>query len=86
MGAQILGALVVGCVLGGVDAFCGAKKGKIGLAIGGFVACVIAGLLLGMILAIPVCAVFLYLIYKNPKKTDVSNNPGTDSENTTYYS
>ncbi len=62
----ILGALIVGVVIGAIPAICGAIKQKVGLAIGGFFACLASGLLLGMILAIPMCTVFLYLIYKNP--------------------
>lgn len=60
----ILGAIICGCVIGLIPAICGAVKGKLPLAIGGFVACLVAALILGMILAIPVCAVFLYLIFR----------------------
>lgn len=60
----ILGALIAGALIGAIPAICGAIKGKMGLAIGGFFACLVAGLALGMILAIPVCAVFLFLIFK----------------------
>lgn len=60
----ILGALITGLVIGAVPAICGAIKQKIGLAIGGFFACVVSALLLGMLLAIPVCALFLFLIFK----------------------
>ena len=61
---MILGALITGLVIGAIPAICGAIKQKIGLAVGGFFACLGAGLLLGALLAIPVCAVFLYLIFK----------------------
>lgn len=61
----IMGALIVGLLIGAVPAVCGAVKQKIGLAIGGFLACVASALVLGMLLAIPVCAVFLFLIFKN---------------------
>ena len=60
----IMGALITGLVIGAVPAICGAIKQKIGLAIGGFFACVASALLLGMLLAIPVCALFLFLIFK----------------------
>ena len=64
MGGAILGALIAGLVIGAIPAICGAIKQKMGLAIGGFFACLGSALLLGMILAIPVCAVFLFLIFK----------------------
>ena len=60
----IMGALITGLVIGAVPAICGAIKQKLGLAIGGFFARVASALLLGMLLAIPVCALFLFLIFK----------------------
>ena len=64
MGGAILGAIIAGALIGAIPAICGAIKQKMGLAIGGFFACLGSALLLGMILAIPVCAVFLFLIFK----------------------
>ena len=66
--AAIIGVLVSGAIVGAVPAVCGAIKQKVGLAIGGFFACLAASLLLGLILSVPVCAVFLFLIFKKDKK------------------
>ena len=66
--AIIIGALLSGALVGAVPAICGAVKHKIGLAVGGFFACLASGFLLGLLLSIPVCAVFLYLIFKKDKK------------------
>lgn len=63
----IIGSLITGALIGTIPAICGAIKQKIGLAIGGFFACLVSGLILGMILAVPVCAVFLFLIFKKDK-------------------
>lgn len=63
----IIGSLVTGALIGAIPAICGAIKQKIGLAIGGFFACLVSGFILGMILAIPVCAVFLFLIFRKSK-------------------
>ena len=60
----ILGAIFSGAIIGAIPAICGAIKGKIQLSIIGFFACLVSSLILGMILAIPVCAVFLWLIFK----------------------
>ncbi len=60
----ILGSLLTGALVGAIPAICGAIKHKIGLAVGGFFACLAASLLLGLILSIPTCAVFLFLIFK----------------------
>ena len=60
----IIGSILSGAVVGAVPAICGAIKHKIGLAIGGFFACLVGSLLLGLILSVPLCALFLFLIFK----------------------
>ena len=60
----IIGSIISGAIIGAIPAICGAIKHKIGLAIGGFFACLAASFLLGLILSVPVCAIFLYLIFK----------------------
>ncbi|MBQ1837539.1 MAG: hypothetical protein II131_03195 [Neisseriaceae bacterium] len=62
-------ALVMGAVIGAIPAISGAVKGKIGLAIGGFFACVGANLVLGLLLSVPVCALFMFLIFKKPQES-----------------
>ena len=62
--APIIGALLAGLIVGAIPAICGAIRGRIGLAIVGFVACVVSAFLLGLLLAIPVCAIFLFLIFR----------------------
>ena len=63
----IIGAIFSGASVGAIPAICGAIKHKIGLAIGGFFAYLISSLLLGLILSIPTCAVFLFLIFNKSK-------------------
>lgn len=60
----IIGSLLSGAVVGAIPAICGAIKHKLGLAIGGFFACLVSSVLLGLILSIPICAVFVFLIFK----------------------
>ena len=76
----IIGSLLSGAMIGAVPAICGAIKHKIGLAIGGFFSCLAASFLLGLILSVPTCAVFLFLIFKKPKATE--NNTDTTTANT----
>lgn len=64
MSEVFLGALIAGLLVGIIPAICGAIKQKIGLAIGGFFVCVAANIVLGLLLSVPVCAVFVYLIFK----------------------
>lgn len=66
----MIGAIIAGSIIGAIPAICGAVKGKIGLAIGGFFACLVSAFLLGMILAIPVCALFVFLIFRKPKEKE----------------
>lgn len=66
----IVGAVIGGSIVGAVPAICGAVKHKIGLAIGGFFACLVAHFILGFILSVPACAIFLFLIFKKPKAVE----------------
>ena len=66
----IIGSILSGVLVGAIPAICGAVKHKIGLAIGGFFACLVASFLLGLLLSVPVCAVFLFFIFKKPKENN----------------
>lgn len=66
----IIGAVIAGSIVGAVPAICGAVKHKIGLAIGGYFACLVAHFILGLILSVPTCAVFLFFIFKKPKAVE----------------
>lgn len=70
----VIGSIISGAVIGAIPAICGAIKHKIGLAIGGFVSCLAASFLLGMVLSIPVCAVFLFLIFKKTNNNSDNTN------------
>ena len=61
----IVGA-IVGLLLGLIPLIAGVKRGKPNLGIAGFFACALSGGLLGVILAGPVCAVFAWLIRREP--------------------
>ncbi|MBR2721262.1 MAG: hypothetical protein IKB75_00600 [Clostridia bacterium] len=64
---SVIGSILAGALVGAVPAICGAIKQKIGLAIGGFFACIAASLLLGLILSVPTCALFTFLIFKTSR-------------------
>ena len=66
----IVGSIVSGAIVGAIPMVCGIKKKKLGLAIGGFFACLVASFLLGLILSVPVCAVFLIFILKKDKTAE----------------
>ncbi len=73
----IVGSLLTGLAIGAVPLICGIIKRKIGLAIGGFFACVVSALILGALLAIPVAGLFVFLIFKKPKATQ---NPAVTND------
>jgi hypothetical protein len=52
-----------------VPLFLGMKKNQPGLAIGGFLCCIVAGLILGVVLGIPTAALFWWLIKKADNKS-----------------
>ena len=70
----IIGALYAGVITGGCAVICGAIKGKLGLGLGGFFCCLVSAILLGFILAIPVCAIFLWQIFKKEPKNNYENS------------
>jgi hypothetical protein len=60
-------AIVAGVVCGLVPLIFGLVRGETGLAWGGFGACIVAGFLLGLLLALPMAIIFTVLIWKNSK-------------------
>ena len=64
MFGAIIGSIISGAVVGAIPAICGAVKHKIGLAVAGFFSCLVASFILGLILAVPTCAVFMFFIFK----------------------
>lgn len=67
LGIFMLFGLLAGLFCGMFPMIFGAAKQQMGLAVGGFLACAAAGTLMGLIAAIPVAGVFVYLIAKASK-------------------
>lgn len=78
MGPAVFGALLSGVIVGAIPAIAGGVKGKLGLGLGSFVCCVIGSLILGMLLSIPICVVFMFLIFKK-------TNADKQEQVTTFY-
>ena len=64
----VIGSILMGAVIGAVPAISGAVKGRLGIGLGGFAACIICNFILGLILSIPACAVFMFFIFRKPKE------------------
>jgi hypothetical protein len=73
--AAIVAALAIGVICGLVPLIYGLRKGQTGLAWGGFAACIVAGFLLGIILALPVAAVFTWLIWRGARSASGTPAP-----------
>jgi len=74
----IIGSIISGAIVGAIPAIVGAVKGRIGLGIGGFFACLGGSLILGLILSVPICAVFMFLIFR--QKTTPETPSGKSAE------
>lgn len=68
----IVVGLIVGMICGAVPLFIGASKNQIGLGITAFISCTVSGVVLGMLLAIPMSAVFVWLINNASKKININ--------------
>jgi len=67
----VVGGFIMGTLCGLVPFFVGKKRNQMSLAVGGLVACIVSGLILGLILALPVSIVFTTIIvFANPKKSE----------------
>ncbi len=77
----LFGALLIGGLLGLAPLILGVLKHKLGLGIGGFIACVAGGFILGILLAAPVCALFIWLIVRQ-SDSDVEKAVDVDGAST----
>jgi hypothetical protein len=64
MTTAVAAALIAGIVCGLVPLIYGLRRGQTGLAVGGFVACLVGGFVLGLFLAVPLAALFTWLIWR----------------------
>ncbi len=64
----VIGALLVGVVCGIAPLVMGIRRDQLSLGLGGFAACVVAGFLFGLLLAVPTCGVFVWLILREEKR------------------
>jgi MFS family permease len=78
----IVGSLVSGALVGLVPLIMGLKKNFKGLAIGGFVACLVGSFLMGLLLSVPICVVFAVIIAVKAKKAG-SQTTKQEETNTT---
>src|SRR5262245_12094090 len=58
----LVGACLVGCLCGALPLSVGLAMKRYGLAIGGFITCLVGGLILGVLLAGPAAIVFTIII------------------------
>ena len=66
--AVVLGALIVGVLCGLAPLIFGLVRKQGALAVGGFVACIAGGFVLGIILALPLAILFCWLIWRADRR------------------
>ncbi len=66
-GDVLLVGLLIGLVLGGAVLTAGYLRGQMKLGLIGLGVCVVAGLVLGIFLALPAAIVFFVLIFRRPR-------------------
>ena len=68
----VIGLIPIGLIWGAIPLVIGITRKQSGLGAGGFIACVVpfvvGGLITGLILAIPICAIFVWLIFNASQK------------------
>lgn len=76
----IVGSLFSGALVGLVPLLLGLKKKFNGLAIGGFIACIVGSLFMGLLLSVPICVVFAVIISVKAKKAAEQTTQTTQPE------
>jgi hypothetical protein len=74
--AMIFGALVAGLLCGAVPMWAGQSRGRAGLATTGFLCCIVAALVGGLVLAAPTAALFTWRCLRS----DAHDHVRTSSE------
>ncbi len=62
---SLIDGFLVGLICGVVPLFFSTGKNRLKLGFGSLLACVVGGLLLGLLLAVPIAVIFLWLIFRN---------------------
>jgi len=70
----IVGALVSGALVGAIPLILGLRRERKNLAIMGFISCIVGSLILGLLLSVPLCIIFVLLILFTK-----GNKPATDA-------
>jgi hypothetical protein len=68
MSSTMIGAVAAGGLCGLVPLVYGLARGETRLGLCGFAACLIAGVLLGVLLAVPLAALFAWLIWRQSRE------------------
>ncbi len=63
----LVGALIMGIIVGLIPFFLGKKKNNEGIGTAGLIACVVCNIALGLLLSIPCCIIFVIIILVKSK-------------------
>jgi len=62
---SLIDGFLVGLIFGVLPLFFSTSRNRLALGFGGLLACMVSGALLGLLLAIPIAVIFLWLIFRN---------------------
>jgi hypothetical protein len=68
MSSTMIGAVAAGGLCGLVPLVYGLARGEPELAVAGFAACLIGGMLLGVLFAVPLAALFAWLVWRQSRE------------------
>jgi hypothetical protein len=72
MSSTVIGATIAGAICGLVPLVYGIARGETGIGLAGFAACLIAGVVLGVLLAVPLAALFAWLIWRHSREAQAA--------------
>jgi hypothetical protein len=75
MSSPMIGAVAAGGLCGLVPLVYGLARSETGLALLGFAACLVGGALLGVLLAVPIAALFAWLIWRESREAQAAAGP-----------
>jgi hypothetical protein len=73
--SAFISSLVVGLICGAIPLIIGAAKNQLGLGFLALIVCTISGFILGLLLAVPACGLFIWLIFNASRQQEQQAQP-----------
>lgn len=76
----VVGAVVMGALVGLIPLILGMKRGKTGLGVAGIISCIVGNFILGIFLSIPICIIFVVVILVLTRKKPEEETEAEEAE------